>query len=321
MKQRFIFSLIIILIITSLSSCGCRHQWTAADCDTPITCTLCQATDGAPLGHSWTAATCIAPMTCSECFQTNGEPLPHSPAELEISDDYINAVSTRVQFCKICNTELLHETEPLSLIQDNLFLLNASSLLYRLNSIYTETGMTDWQAALISQTHSDGTPYISGHIFNGDIDYAEIQFKTPNNNPTPDKPVVEITPELRNEPIVCQLTVIINYLDIAKQIQNLNGSLTMDNANEYVDPIIELLENMEEIYLDIVGPVLKTCDPTISDEDIAESYSVFSNNTLIAQDFRGELALEYGNFLQIFLIQSVTIGTSDEFFIDISAIS
>ncbi len=321
MKRRFIFSLTILLVITLLTSCGCNHQWAAADCDTPITCMLCQATEGSPLGHSWTAATCLNPTTCSNCFLTNGDPLPHTPAEPEISDDYIQAVSTRVQFCEICHTELLHETVPLSMIQDNLFVLNASALLYRLNTLYAEMGMTDWQAALVNQTYSDGTPYISGRIIYGNIEYAEIQFKTPSDDPTPDNPVEMISPEHIEEPIVCQLTVIIDYLNIAKQIENMNAPLTSENAGDFVNPIVELLDNAEQLYKDVVGPILKTCDSTISDEDIAESFYVFSNNSLISQDFRGELALEYGNFLQLLLIQSVTISTSEEFFIDLSAIS
>ncbi len=48
------------------------HSWTAADCDSPRTCSVCGETDGAALGHTWTAATCTTPKTCSACGKTEG---------------------------------------------------------------------------------------------------------------------------------------------------------------------------------------------------------------------------------------------------------
>ena len=58
----------------------CPHQWEAATCTAPATCSLCGATEGEPDpdAHVWTEATCTTPATCSLCGATEGEPLGHS---------------------------------------------------------------------------------------------------------------------------------------------------------------------------------------------------------------------------------------------------
>ena len=53
-----------------------NHVWADADCDTPKTCSVCKATEGAALGHNWTSATEEAPKTCTRCGATEGEELP-----------------------------------------------------------------------------------------------------------------------------------------------------------------------------------------------------------------------------------------------------
>ena len=54
------------------------HTWVAADCDTPKTCSVCQATEGEALGHTWVDANCVTPKTCSVCQATEGEALGHT---------------------------------------------------------------------------------------------------------------------------------------------------------------------------------------------------------------------------------------------------
>lgn len=49
------------------------HNWKAADCEHPETCTECNATRGSALGHDWIEATYDAPMTCSRCKTTIGD--------------------------------------------------------------------------------------------------------------------------------------------------------------------------------------------------------------------------------------------------------
>ena len=54
------------------------HIWKEATCESPKTCTKCEATEGSALGHSWKEATCETPKTCTVCGKTEGEALGHS---------------------------------------------------------------------------------------------------------------------------------------------------------------------------------------------------------------------------------------------------
>ena len=60
------------------------HTWAKATCNTPKTCSVCDATEGEALGHSWKEATCTAPRTCSVCGATAGEPIAHNINEASI---------------------------------------------------------------------------------------------------------------------------------------------------------------------------------------------------------------------------------------------
>ena len=53
------------------------HEWTAASCTTPKTCSVCGAAEGSALGHDWQPATCEVPETCASCHVTRGEALGH----------------------------------------------------------------------------------------------------------------------------------------------------------------------------------------------------------------------------------------------------
>lgn len=57
------------------------HQWTAATCAEPKTCTRCGETAGAALGHKWRDATCTEPKICRRCGVTEGRAAGHSWAE------------------------------------------------------------------------------------------------------------------------------------------------------------------------------------------------------------------------------------------------
>lgn len=56
-----------------------EHNWTAANCTTAKTCSICGKTEGSALGHDWADATCTAPKTCKHtgCTATDGSPLGH----------------------------------------------------------------------------------------------------------------------------------------------------------------------------------------------------------------------------------------------------
>ncbi len=77
MKKILLIFATIIMCILLLSGCGCRHQWSEADCASPKTCTLCGESEGEKLAHQWTVATCATPKTCSLCKETQGDALAH----------------------------------------------------------------------------------------------------------------------------------------------------------------------------------------------------------------------------------------------------
>lgn len=78
MKKHITLLSLLLVCAMLLTGCQCSHEWTAADCTTPKTCTKCQETEGEALGHTWQEASCSAPKTCTACALTEGEPLAHT---------------------------------------------------------------------------------------------------------------------------------------------------------------------------------------------------------------------------------------------------
>ena len=96
--------LLLILMSLLLTGCGCKHEWQAANCETPKTCTLCQVTEGEALGHTWADATCAAPKTCTGCGKTEGETLPHTWVDVSC------AAPKHCSTCKATEGEALPHT-------------------------------------------------------------------------------------------------------------------------------------------------------------------------------------------------------------------
>lgn len=78
MKQKMEVLSVLAVCVLLLAGCGCRHEWTEADCDSPKMCSVCERTSGQALGHSWEDATCTAAKICSRCALVKGEALGHS---------------------------------------------------------------------------------------------------------------------------------------------------------------------------------------------------------------------------------------------------
>ena len=88
------------------------HTWATIDCETPITCSTCGATDGDAKGHDWKDATCAAPKTCSNCGATEGYPdYDNHAGEITVVFDwndpyegecYVNAYL----HCGLCETNI-----------------------------------------------------------------------------------------------------------------------------------------------------------------------------------------------------------------------
>ena len=71
-----------------------NHKWDAATCETPKTCSICNATEGEALGHKWDDATCETPKTCSVCNVSEGEALGHK---------WDDATCETAKTCSVCN--------------------------------------------------------------------------------------------------------------------------------------------------------------------------------------------------------------------------
>ena len=102
-----IFALILLLVFVACQPKdeACTHEWTAATCTAPKTCTKCNATEGAAAGHDWAAATCTAAKTCKTCKVTEGSPLGHTEVTLEAKDPTCTETGlTAGKKCSVCNT-------------------------------------------------------------------------------------------------------------------------------------------------------------------------------------------------------------------------
>lgn len=103
MKKVFCLLLMVALL---LSGCCLRHEWQAATCETPATCTKCQETEGEALGHSWQEATCETAKTCSVCAKQEGEALGHQ-IFWEMAEDRENMDG----ICETCQKEFHEELD------------------------------------------------------------------------------------------------------------------------------------------------------------------------------------------------------------------
>lgn len=110
--------LCLLLCLSLLTGCGCRHTWAEADCVTPRTCSECGETEGEPLGHSWAEATCQVPRTCTLCAATEGDPLAHSEAVRDCAINYTTLTRQRETYCPDCGEVLSSEEVLLDALHD-----------------------------------------------------------------------------------------------------------------------------------------------------------------------------------------------------------
>lgn len=317
MKQRpFLLSFLIVLVLL-LSGCRCEHEWIDANCESARICKICESTDGDALGHQWEEATCLAPMTCSRCSQVNGDPLSHVPSDPKVSSDYIRRESIQMQYCQVCETVLDSKLTYLPMVQNKLFVLNAEDMVKRLNCVYADMEKEGWYAILADHTYSDGSTVTKIYIQHNDIKYAEILLKTPNPDQDAEEPLIEIIPEQKTKPILAQLTVYINFTDIATQVQGLGNELTEDEVMDTADSIVELLKNIDTLYRDVVVPVMMTCAPTLTESNIEESLNTYKNNSLISAENYGEIAVEYVNLFSLFISHVFAISASEDYCINL----
>lgn len=118
-RKLLTLGLLIVCILSCLllSSCGCKHQWTDANCDAPKTCSKCGAVEGEPLNHDWAEATCKAPKTCTRCQKTEGYRLNEH--------DYLDATTEAPKTCSVCG-----KTKGDPIITDSRFKTEACKALF-----------------------------------------------------------------------------------------------------------------------------------------------------------------------------------------------
>lgn len=94
------FARVIAALTLSIVLAGCEnqktnheHEWVEADCITAKTCSMCNETEGEPLGHIWNDADCKNPKICSVCGETEGEKEQH---------DWEAATCKKPKTCKKC---------------------------------------------------------------------------------------------------------------------------------------------------------------------------------------------------------------------------
>lgn len=308
MKRSFILVSILFSVLL-FSGCSCTHEWNPATCSQPKTCRLCGTTDGEPLGHQYENVTCADPGICHNCNQPGEYHLPHTPGTEIFNVDYIRGYEVITTSCTECGAELDRAETPVSLIKDNYYILNALEFLERLNSIYGELGMTDWEASI----YNNGYGTLCAMITHGNINYATITFNTANNDPFSDDIVNQMTQEQMSEPIVCQLAILINFYDIVQQTHQKELSASADQFDTAMDFMLEMLNDADIYYNNIVTPVLKACDPAMTDAEIEETFNIYTETSLYASDDCGELSVQYINGFLLMMCHIITISTSADF--------
>ena len=131
-----------ILSLFTLTACGCEHEWSEATCTEPQVCSLCEETQGEPLGHAWVDATCEDPKMCSVCSATEGDALGHVPENWKTTGvNYVTATVSSKKYCSVCaeavdsqkvTLKSLHDDEKL-LISPNDFVTRLSNKLNNLS--------------------------------------------------------------------------------------------------------------------------------------------------------------------------------------------
>lgn len=80
----------------------CDHNWKAATCTTPKTCTKCGKTEGSALGHSWKEATCTKAKTCTRCGATEGSAKGHNLQWVTTKEAAVGVAGLKEHKCATC---------------------------------------------------------------------------------------------------------------------------------------------------------------------------------------------------------------------------
>lgn len=123
MIKKSMLCVVSLLLVLTLTGCGCEHEWSEATCTTAKVCSKCEKQEGEPLGHSWNEATCTEPKTCTTCKEIEGSELGHIEGAMKfIRTNKIYAVNEYESKCERCSKVINSKEAPISsLIKDGNF--------------------------------------------------------------------------------------------------------------------------------------------------------------------------------------------------------
>ncbi len=182
------------------------HNFLAATCTSPRTCTICGQKRGEAKGHSWKAATCTAPKTCSGCQMTEGYALGHNYSGNSCTRcgtaspraKVIAAMKTKGTYISYANTYVYEIEEDGSYVGISYDATTGElALVY---SGYTYGGGSDMTSLILPVSGTtcrfdyiyytssdsvlfDGYGYIEATTFNEDTTVSFYWYKTSANNP------------------------------------------------------------------------------------------------------------------------------------------
>ena len=138
MKHGFLITALALLLVLCLSACGCKHEWAAA--------------------------TCVSPRTCTLCAETEGEVLPHEPGQWMITEsDYVHAENHLVRKCIGCSAVMEEYTSSMDKFHNGIgFLLSAEEFAERLtvNMQQLQEGTGGYTSEIVNE---DGKAQLNIH--------------------------------------------------------------------------------------------------------------------------------------------------------------
>lgn len=342
-KQLRLVILLFSLIL--LPGCGCKHEWTDANCISPRTCSLCSKTEGNiadhtwqnascfnpqtcsicgvtqgdPVDHVWKDATCTAPQVCENCGTTQGDPLDHIPGYPVTSYDIVEAITYDITSCINCGEPVRKYAEKtFSYIGENTFRISADDFITRLNHILSERG--NWTAEFETHT-SDEEQFIHVNIISDGIKYASLTFCVPDTE-SEEHSYRAIHEEEKVDATLCNMRIQIDFLGIAKQ---LTGTEDIDSEEDFIEiyrwMVKYFSESSESLMYEIMLPIYKTIYPYAADWEIEMAISkayFFSADYLsyqiLFEEKWVEMYVQYANLFQVNGCYIITLSVTPDIF-------
>lgn len=105
---------IILIVLLSILSSICFHDWNAPTCTSPSICQKCSKTKGEALGHDWASATCTTAKTCKMCNLTDGDASGHNITNWKTkTESSCSKAGEQEGICEVCK-ETITESLPLA---------------------------------------------------------------------------------------------------------------------------------------------------------------------------------------------------------------